>query len=523
MAVTVGSSADIVLATLNARFAHASLGLRYLRANLGAWRERSVIREFVIGQKSEEIVERLLLGAPRIVALGVYIWNVAQTTQVVAMLKAVAPEVVVVVGGPEVSYESDQQRICALADYVVTGWGELTFAKLVAQILLGPRPLMKLHVGQQARLDDLILPYEEFTAHDLAHRHVYIEASRGCPFKCEFCLSSLDKTAWPFPLAAFLDALDALWRRGARRYKFVDRTFNLKIDASTAILDFFLHKIEADAADPPFLHFELIADHLPDKLRERIVRFPAGCLQFEIGIQTFTPEVQALISRRQNNDVACANLQWLRTHTQAHLHVDLIVGLPADNLERLAAGFDRLIALAPHEIQVGVLKRLRGAPIARHTQSHGLCFSPEPPYNVLATQDIDFATMQRLTRFARYWDLVGNSGRFGRTLPILLGQRPFAQFLALSDWLYEKTESSHGINNERLYALVFEFLTQVMGVDAEAARAALGADYAASPSRGRLDFVDTTALRAAQRRPQSTPAAATPARQRRHLRQPVSL
>ncbi len=122
---------------------------------------------------------------------------------------------------------------------------------------------------------------------DLRHRHVYVEASRGCPFKCEFCLSALDKTAWPFPLDRFLADLDVLWQRGARRYKFVDRTFNLRVETSAAILDFFLQRIESAPDDPPFLHFELIPDHLPMALRARLSRFPAGTLQLEIGIQTF--------------------------------------------------------------------------------------------------------------------------------------------------------------------------------------------------------------------------------------------
>ncbi len=129
------------------------------------------------------------------------------------------------------------------------------------------------------------------------HRSIYVEASRGCPFKCEFCLSALDKTALPFELPRFLAEMEQLWQRGLRQFRFVDRTFNLKIQTTVAILDFFLERLDADT----FLHFELIPDHLPETLKERITRFPPGALQFEIGIQTFNPEVQALISRKQDN------------------------------------------------------------------------------------------------------------------------------------------------------------------------------------------------------------------------------
>lgn len=501
----------IILTTLNARYAHASLALRYLRANLGELRDDSAIVEFVVGRRDEEIVEDLLRRQPRIVGFGVYIWNVEQTTRVVALLRAVAPNVIVVVGGPEVSHEVQVQRICALADFVVTGWGEVTFAALARQVLLGPRPLMKVHAGAQPGLADLALPYDEFTDHDLRHRNVYVEASRGCPFKCEFCLSALDKTSWPFPLAPFLDELGRLFERGARRFKFVDRTFNLKTDTSAAILRFFLERIEAHPHDPPFVHFELIPDHLPERLRQLIARFPPGVLQFEIGIQTWNEDVQKLISRRQDNAMAEANLRWLRGHTNAHLHVDLIAGLPGESVESFARGFDRLVALNPHEIQVGTLKRLRGAPIARHTEAFGLRFNPDPPYNVLATDRIDFATMQRLGRFARYWDLLANSGRFLRTLPALLGNAPFARFLALADWLYAATGRTQGLAAERLYELVHAWWIS-QGTTPMEATARLLEDYRASGARGKLAFADPVRTAIAPRA-----ARTTPERQVRHL------
>ncbi|MGE5337261.1 MAG: B12-binding domain-containing radical SAM protein [Gemmatimonadota bacterium] len=503
--------ASIVLSTLNARYAHASLGLRYLRANLGDLREDSAIVEFVVGRRAEEVVELLLQRAPRLVGFGVYIWNVEETTRIVALLKTVAPRLTVVVGGPEVSHEVDAQRICALADYVVTGWGDVTFAKLARAILHGPRPLMKVHAGEQPPLDSIALPYGEFSDHDLQHRNVYVEASRGCPFKCEFCLSALDKTAWPFPLAPFLDELALLYERGARHFKFVDRTFNLKVESSIAILRFFLERIEMHPHDPPFVHFELIPDHLPERLRDWIARFPPGVLQFEIGIQTWNEGVQKLISRRQDNTAAEANLRWLRARTHAHLHVDLIAGLPGEDLASLARGFDRLVALNPHEIQLGILKRLRGAPIARHTEGFALRFNPDPPYNVLATDRIDFPTMQRIARFASYWERIANSGRFARTLPLLLCDAPFERFLALADWLHVQTGRTHTIANEALYELLHRWLIEI-GVAPSRATELLAADYAASGARGSLSF---TATAQAPRAPSGT---AAPRRQRRHLR-----
>ena len=507
---------DIVLSTLNARYAHASLGLRYLRANLGDLHERCALREFVIGQKTEEIVEKILSEQPRILGLGVYIWNVEETTRVVAQLKVVAPDLTIVLGGPEVSYEVEEQRICGLADYVITGWGDVSFASLVRQLLAGERPAHRLIKGQQPPLDTLALPYGEYTDEDVRGRYLYVEASRGCPFKCEFCLSALDKSAWPFALEPFLAELETLYRRGARQFKFVDRTFNLKVDTSLAILDFFYAKLEAAPDDPLFVHFELIPDHLPERLKTAIAQFPAGTLQFEIGIQTFDIEVQQRISRRQKNEVAQANIRWLREHSRAHLHVDLIAGLPGESLTSFAAGFDRLVALQPHEIQFGILKRLRGAPIARHIADFGLRFSPDPPYTILANDQIDFLTMQRLVRFARYWDLVANAGRFGRTLPLLLGVNPFASFLAFADWLYAKTGQTHALAHERLVNLIHEYLSMVNSEDAQLIGLALIEDYRQGGGRSRLAFDTATGPMQAPRTRVAVGAA--PSRQSRHLR-----
>lgn len=165
------------------------------------------------------------------------------------------------------SHETDQQAIMLLADHFITGWSDVSFAKLCRALLGGPRPLMKIIAGEQPLLEGIHLPYAEYSDADLAHRLLYVEASHGCPFKCEFCLSSLDKTAWAFELDRVLDALNGLYQRGARTFKFVDRTFNLKIDNSVRILQFFLDRLPqpgAPANAQLFLHFEVIPDHLPD-------------------------------------------------------------------------------------------------------------------------------------------------------------------------------------------------------------------------------------------------------------------
>ena len=423
--------ADIVLTTLNAKYIHAAFGLRYLLANLGDLKSRACLVEFDIQQQPLDVVEVLLARRPEIVGFGVYIWNVAQTTQVIATLKRVRPDLTVILGGPEVSFEVEAQEIVRLADYVITGEADLEFAGICAQLLAGHSPPQKIIAAEPPDLNRLTLPYDLYTEDDVAHRVIYVEASRGCPFSCEFCLSSLDIPVRQFPLPALLDALQRLLDRGVKQFKFVDRTFNLSIGVSKTILQFFHERHRPGQ----FVHFEMIPDRLPDSLRDVIARFAPGALQFEVGIQTFNPEVSRLISRRQDYDKLADNFHFLRGQTGVHVHADLIVGLPGESVESFAAGFDRLVALDPQEIQVGILKRLRGTSIIRHDAEWQMVYNPDPPYEILRNKLIDFATMQRLRRFARYWDLVGNSGNFVETTPLIWGATasPFAAFLRWSD------------------------------------------------------------------------------------------
>lgn len=505
---------DILLCTLNAKYIHAALGLRYLRANLGARRGQAEIVEFVIEQRPVDIAEQILARNPRILGLGVYIWNIEQSTQLVAILKQITPELIIVLGGPEVSYEQEAQRIVHLADYVIAGQADLAFRELCDRLFAGNYPPNKLITATTPLPATLCLPYEEYTEKDIAQRLIYVEASRGCPFKCEFCLSALDKTAVPFELDLFLEQMERLYVRGARHFKFVDRTFNLNVATSRRILQFFLDRMHDDL----FVHFEVIPDRLPDGLKSLLAQFPPGSLQLEIGIQSFNPEIQRLISRRQDNARSADNLRWLREHSQAHIHADLIVGLPGEDLDSFATGFDTLYALRPHEIQVGILKRLRGAPISRHTEAFALRFSEQAPYSILSTDRISFAQMQRMTRFARYWDLIANSGRFSTTLPLVLGDEPFARFLRLTDWLYARTGQTHRIALPRLFKLLHEALIQEFALPEEQVLAVLARDCAAQGAKGCPGFLHAY-LRNRPADTLSAPAATgTPTRQARHLR-----
>jgi len=489
--------ATIVLATLNARYSHTSFGLRYLMANLGDLADDALMLEFDIHQRPVDVAESILAKNPSLIGLGIYIWNVTPMTEVAAILKRLKPDCILVIGGPEVSHEHDTQPICAIADYVITGEADLTFPQLCRDVLEMRKPLQKMIYSGPPDTTIIQLPYHLYTDEDVRNRVIYVEASRGCPFTCEFCLSSLDQHLNRFPIEKLLPAFQSLLDRGVQEFKFVDRTFNLSVSFSLKILEFFLERYRPGL----FLHFEMIPDRLPDPLREILRCFPRGALQFEVGIQTFNETVAALISRKQHYPKSEENIRWLLEQTGAHIHADLIVGLPGENLESIAAGFDRLLALGPQEIQVNPLKRLRGTPIIRHEQEWELIFNPQPPYEILRTKLIDFETMQALRRFARYWDLYGNSGRFRQSLPLLWanGSSPFQVMWSFFDQLYRQGGRTHSLALEFLAESLWSYLIRSCGHEPTETATLLAEDYQRDAARDLpaflRDYIPETARR----------------------------
>lgn len=528
--------ADIVLSTLNAKYIHAAFGLRYLLANLGELQERACIVEFDLNHRANDIAEVLLARKPKIIGLGVYIWNAHLSAEVVLVLKRIAPEVIVILGGPEVSYETEQQAICEAADYVVTGEADLKFAEVCRSILSGAPPERKIIPAELPDLEKLALPYDLYDDKDIANRIIYVEASRGCPFTCEFCLSSLDIPVRAFAIDKFLAALEKLLHRGVKHFKFVDRTFNLNLNTSKAILDFFLARYQPGL----FFHFEMIPDRLPEALRDVIAKFPPGALQFEVGIQTFNPEVSARIKRRQNYDKLAENFRFLRGETGVHIHADLIVGLPGEDMASFARGFDQLVALAPQEIQVGILKRLRGTPIVRHDDEWQMKYNPHPPYELLANKSMSFDEMQKMRRFSRHWDLLVNSGNFVQSAPLIWSRcsvaggarstapeipsgeqppSPFWSFMRFSDWLYAQMGRNHAIALGTLAELLFTYLTQTLSLDPAPTANLIYADYERG---GRSDKPALLRPYLEAHEPSARSASTTlPKRQARHLAHPA--
>ncbi|MGM0534051.1 MAG: DUF4080 domain-containing protein [Campylobacterota bacterium] len=452
--------ADIILTTLNARFSHTSLALRSLLANMGPLQQRTQIKEYVINKNNEQIAESLLEDSPKIIGFGVYIWNVCDIAAIIAMIKAVRPDIYIVLGGPEASHKPLRVAMKE-ADCIISGEGEAAFADLCKKVLAGSPPNSHYLQADPVDVTKLHLPYEHYSDFDLQNRYVYVESSRGCPYKCEFCLSSIDKKVRYFDFEQLLQQLQLLWDRGARDFKFIDRTFNLAAKKAAPILEFFLSKQQ-----DYFVHFEFIPDYFPQTLQEMLARFPKGSLQLEIGIQTLNEKVAQNISRPMNKEKIEQNLRFLQENTHAHLHLDLIIGLPGQSEADFAADLDALMAMGGGEIQLGVLKKLSGTSLHRHDGPHKMVYNPHPPYDVLQTADIDFFAMRRLKRMARFFDIFYNSGNFKQTCQLLFEDgNVYAVFSDFCERFYASMRSTYQIGLNQSARFLYGYMTDTKGYD----------------------------------------------------------
>jgi radical SAM superfamily enzyme YgiQ (UPF0313 family) len=458
----------IILAAINAKWIHPSLALRLLKANLGALEKRCAILEFALRQPLKEKLEPLLAARPRILGLSVSIWNHTATLELLKALEehwrsgaAGSERPFVILGGPEAGFLPEDAELFRRADYVIRGEGELAFRETCEALLAGRRP-EKFIVAPPVDPAAIDPGYRLYTDEDLLKKLIYVEASRGCPFGCEFCLSAVKEDSGPavryFPLEPFLAEMEGLIQKGVRTFKFLDRTFNLDTSRARRIMEFFLDRLSPSRC----VHFEMVPSRFPPELVETLARFPPGALRLEIGFQTFNPETAALISRPGNPAEELAALEKIRRESAAIIHADLIAGLPGEGMASFGAGFDRLWrALFPParsgspaaaEIQLGILKKLPGAPIGRHSETRGMVYDPNPPYEVRETAALPAGDLARIKNFARFWELIVNRGHFPDLAPALFppGEPVFRRFMETAGRLLARFGRNWGIDRAEL-------------------------------------------------------------------------
>ena len=468
----------IILAAINAKWIHPSLALRLLKANLGALEERCAILEFALRQPLKEKLEPLLAARPRILGLSVSIWNHEASLELLKALEeawragaAGSKRPVVILGGPEAGFLPEDAELFRHAGHVIRGEGEQAFRELCESLLAGRRREKFIFAPpvDPAALDP---GYRLYTDEDLLKKLIYVEASRGCPFHCEFCLSAVKENSGPavryFPLEPFLAEMGRLIQKGVRTFKFLDRTFNLDTGRARRIMEFFLARLSPSQC----VHFEMVPSRFPPELVETLSRFPPGTLRLEIGFQTFNPGTAALIRRPGSPAKELAALEKIRRESAAIIHADLIAGLPGEDLSSFGAGVDRLWralfppsrpgTLAAAEIQMGILKKLPGAPIDRHTGTCGMVYAPNPPYEVQETAALPAGDLARIKNFARFWELIVNRGHFPDLAPALFppGEPVFHRFMETAARLLARFGRNWGIDRTELRRALEEEIIQ---------------------------------------------------------------
>jgi len=459
----------VVLSTLNAKFIHSSLALKYLEAVCRPVCPEVVSKEYTINNELLHIVSDIYSLQPAVIGLACYIWNVDMTLKVANLLKKVLPNLIVVLGGPEVSYDAiDIMKKYDCVDYIVQGEGENTLPALLAALhfdvpvcdILGLtyRNNETIISGEPQvikELDTIPFPYCDEDIEKLSNKIIYYESARGCPFSCSYCLSSATQGVRFFSLSRVYSDLAFFIKHNVRQVKFVDRTFNARKEHYLPILRF-LAKQDCRTN----FHFEIAADVLDDEVLEFLKEVPVGRFQFEIGIQsTYEPTLHE-ISRKNNWATIVDYVTRIISYQNIHVHLDLIVGLPKESYTRFGQSFNDVYQLKPHMLQIGFLKMLKGSGIRNHIHEDHYIFLDDAPYEVLANNCLTYGEVRKLKILEEVFNQVYNTGRFQCTLQFLItlhGNDAFAFYHDLATYWEEHDLHVVAHSSKSLYKYIMDF------------------------------------------------------------------
>lgn len=468
----------LLLVAVNAKYTHPAYAARSLLANLPPGVAADIL-EADLATTPFQLAEQIHARRPTLLAFSTYLWNAPLLRQAALIIRQINPCLPILFGGPEITDDTTAQ-FDDCADFLLIGEGETTLAQWALQPAAFPR-IIRAHPVDTATLR---IPTHLHTDADIAQkRTLYLETTRGCPYACAYCTSA-KTTLRPIPLTTLLPAIDTYLARGIRSFKFLDRSFNALPDHAAAILT---HLLAHPQAPHLTLHFEIHPGHFPDSLKTLFTQCPPGMLHLEVGIQTLNPTVSKTIGRGSDIETALTNLRFLTHETGADIHADLIFGLPGEDETSFANGFNRLLQEClltgnrPTELQVNLLKLLPGTRLLREAPAHGLRFNPAPPYELLSSPHMDFATLTRLQRFARAWELTHNRGRFPRASRLLLqNKNPYAAYTALAQRIHAAEGRLHALGLPTL-ARHLEATLLAQGHPPAAITTALHADLNAKP------------------------------------------
>lgn len=447
----------ILLVAINAKYIHSNPAVHSLKACAGEYKSRVDIAEFTINQQPAYILQEIYKRRPDVIAFSCYIWNRSVMDVIIPDLRKLLPQADIWAGGPEVSYDADETLRRWGLQGVMAGPGEAAFYQLAAAYESGAaRELPAVLDGnkiQRMKLDDIPFWYEDMQ--DFEHRIVYYESSRGCPFSCSYCLSSIDRAMDFRSVPRVCRELDFFLGKKIPQVKFVDRTFNCKKEHALPILRYIL---EQDNGVTNF-HFEIAADLLDEDYFAVMKQLRPGAVQLEIGVQSTCEKTISEIRRKMDFAKVASIVRRISSWQNIHIHLDLIAGLPFEDLIRFQTSFNDVYALRPQQLQLGFLKVLKGSDMERYASEYDLLYTSQPPYEVLSTRWLSYEDVCRLKQVEEMVEVYYNSGQFGNTLEFLLScfESPYALYDSLAAW-YERY-GLFGVQSSRIrkYEILLEF------------------------------------------------------------------
>lgn len=459
-----------ILAAVNAKYIHSNLAVYSLRAYAKDYLSETKIVEYTINQQIDEILMDLYREQPELLCFSCYIWNLDYVEELVREIKKILPETIIWLGGPEVSYDA-KEVLLRLPEVtgVMKGEGEETFAAL-----------LDFYHGKTERLDEIAgitfrkedgeirentwrevmdLSLVPFVYEDLSlfeHKIIYYETSRGCPFRCSYCLSSVDKCLRFRDLDLVKRELQYFLDQKVPQVKFVDRTFNCRHGHAKEIWKYLL---EHDNGITNF-HFEVSADLLDEEELELISRMRPGLIQLEIGVQSTNPDTIREIKRTMNFERLSEMVKRIKTMGNTHQHLDLIAGLPYEGYESFGQSFDDVYGLMPDQLQLGFLKVLKGSYMQEHAEEYGLVYKGKPPYEVLGTSWLSYGEIAQLKKIEEMVEVYYNSGQFANTLRFLVKEfaSPFRMYEKLSGYYEEKGLFGRSHTRTARYEILLDFI-----------------------------------------------------------------
>ncbi|WP_426349601.1 B12-binding domain-containing radical SAM protein [Alloiococcus sp. CFN-8] len=489
----------VALVGVNSQYIHSNLAIRYLKSYTKDLDYHCELMEFTINDRIENILEAIIETSPDVIGFSCYIWNMEYIGRLTGLIKLVIPEVTIILGGPEVSYDGVEIIKCYDVDYLVEGEGEETYRELINALIEGNKIQgikglfykegSLVHYEGARRLinmNALTFPYD--TLEDLENKIIYYEASRGCPFNCSYCLSStthgvrfLEGDRVKAELQYFMD-------KGVKLVKFVDRTFNARKSFSLDIWKFLI-SLETRTS----FHFEISADILSEEEIILLKTAPKGRFQFEIGVQTTNEEVLKKINRGAKYSLIAEKVMKLREGDNLKLHLDLIAGLPKEDMVSFKKSFNDVYALRPEAFQLGFLKLLKGSSMREEAEENKMIYSPYAPYEILVSKYISYQELRELKRIEELVDKYYNSGKFSNVIDYMTGQynTPFDFYKKLAEYFIIKGYFRISIGKNEYYKVLINFFNDYCPKESfEAFMELLRYDYLYfNKKRGMPDFI----------------------------------